>query len=222
LEDRLSRHAEAIRESIIQGKVSISEFRAALLDVPYVERDAWVDAIFQLDGCGEDTPELPQGCVPYLPCAVTALLQIAEKAPVTAADVFVDIGSGAGRAAVLMHLLTGASSLGIEIQATHLQTARELVKRLCLSKVTFVQGDAAEISPAYAEATVFFLYCPFSGVRLERFLNQIEALAQERAISICTVDLPLPEIRWLDLCFSNDEDVRIYRSRNVSSLSLPK
>lgn len=215
MEERYYRHAETIRESIIQGKISTTEFRAAFLDVPYVERDAWVDAIFQLDGCGEDTAELPQGCVPYLPCPVDALLRIAEQVPVQSTDVFIDIGSGAGRAAVLMHLLTGASSVGIEVQAAHLQTSRELAQRLRLSSVTFVQGDAVEMSAAYSTGTVFFLYCPFSGPRLVRFLERIEVIAQMRSISVCTVDLPLPEAPWLQLHSPNDEEVRIYRSRKA-------
>jgi len=213
VDERFYRQAEIIRSKIVEKNISPLEFREALLEVPYVDRDSWVDVVLGLDECAEDGPELPRGCVPYLPCAVDALVRIAEKTPVNSTDVFIDIGSGAGRAAALIHLLTGAATIGIEVQTAHLKTTRQLAERLRLSNVTFVQGDAVEMLPADSGATVFFLYCPFSGVRLERFLNQIEGLAQERTISICTVDLPLPEMPWLELRFSNEEDVRIYRNK---------
>lgn len=212
MDERLLHDAEKIREQILRQTIFPEQFRAALLQVPYVEKDAWVNAVLGLDECAEDGPELPRGCVPYLPCPVDALVRIAECVPVQATDVLIDIGSGVGRAAALMHLLTGATCIGIEVQSAHVAQARALAERLRLSAVTFVPGDAAEMPFAYAAATVFFLYCPFSGPRLERFLSQIEKFAQQRQISICTVDLPLPEMRWFAPSMMED-DLRIYRSR---------
>lgn len=212
MDERLLHDAENIRARIIQQTISPEQFRAALLLVPYVDRDNWVNGVLGLEECAEDGPELPRGCVPYLPCAVDVLSRIAEQVPVRSSDVFIDIGSGVGRAAVLMHLLTGASTIGIEVQGAHVEKARELAERLRLSVVTFVYGDAAENSFAYSAPAVFFLYCPFSGPRLVRFLSQIEKFAQLHEVSICTVDLPLPELPWLEArCI--DGDVCIYRSR---------
>ena len=54
--------------------------------------------------------------MPYLPCPVDTLLRVIEHAPLGAADVFVDVGSGLGRAAALVHLLTGARAVGLEVQ----------------------------------------------------------------------------------------------------------
>lgn len=214
MDERLFHDAENIRERILRQTISPEQFRAALLHVPYVDRDNWVNAVLGSEECAEDGPELPRGCVPYLPCAVETLLRIAEFLPLRSTDIFVDIGSGVGRAAALMHLLTGATSFGIEVQWAHVEKARELAQRLRLSAVTFVHGDAVEMSSTYSAATVFFLYCPFSGPRLVRFLAQIEKFAEQHQISICTVDLPLPELPWLEAC-STDGDVRIYRSRTI-------
>ena len=91
-------------------------FRAALLDVPPAERDAWLDRLLGIDGLPDDDPALPRGCVPYLPCAVDAVLRVVDLAALTAADVVVDVGAGVGRAAALLHLLTGAAIVGIELQ----------------------------------------------------------------------------------------------------------
>jgi SAM-dependent methyltransferase len=191
-------------------------FRAALLDVPALERDAWVDAVFGLDELPEDGSDLPSGCVPYLPCAVDVLLRVADLVPVRSTDVFIDIGAGLGRAAVFMHLLTGASAVGIEVQSGHVGAARALAQRLGLSDVTFVQGDAVEVAAEFRTGSVFFLYCPFSGPRLVELLGHFEAIARTRAICVCTVDLPLPPCAWLEHEPLDFGDLAIYRSKAFS------
>jgi len=171
-----------------------------------------VDRAFGLDELPADGPALPSGCVPYLPCPVDALLRLLEHAPVRAADVFVDVGSGAGRAAALVHLLTGARAVGLEIQPALVAAARALASRLRLPDVSFVEGDAAELAPALACGSVFFLYCPFSGDRLDRFLTCLEPIARARPIRIGAVDLPLPPRDWLTLASMPSPELAIYRS----------
>src|SRR5689334_22751801 len=101
-----------MRSQINPDFVEPAAFRAALLDVPFLERDAWVDRVLGLNGPPEDGPELPNGCVPYLPCAVDVLLQAVKLAAIGPTDVFVDVGSGVGRAAAVVSLLTGARVIG--------------------------------------------------------------------------------------------------------------
>src|SRR5215469_14927659 len=101
--------AEHVRSRIERGQHDPSMFRAALLSIPPTERDAWLDLVFGLGELPDDGPELPRDCVPYLPCPVDALLRMVEQASVRPSDVFVDVGSGVGRAAALVHLLTGAA-----------------------------------------------------------------------------------------------------------------
>ena len=131
--------------------------RAALAAMPPFERDAWIDRALSLGVPPNDGPALPRGCVPYLPCPVDALLRLTEHAPVRGSDMFVDIGAGAGRAAALVHLLTGASVVGLEVQPQLVSAARALAARLSLSRVTFVEGDALQLTAALASGTVFFL-----------------------------------------------------------------
>jgi SAM-dependent methyltransferase len=176
-----------------------SLFRAALLRVPPDERDAWVDSILGLGDLPADGPDLPRGCVPYLPAPVDTLLRVVERAPVRPSDVFVDVGSGVGRAVALVHLLTGAPAVGLEIQAGLVRAARDLVKRLQLSRVSFIEGDGANLSGVVDTGSVFFLYCPFSGDRLARALAGLERIARTRAIRVCSLDAPLPACPWLAL-----------------------
>ena len=93
--------AENVRSSIERGSHDRAAFRAALLRVPPATRDGWLDVVLGLGDLPNDGRELPRGCVPYVPSAVDALLRIVEQAPVRASDIFVDIGSGLGRAAAL-------------------------------------------------------------------------------------------------------------------------
>ena len=187
-------------------------FRAALTVVPERERDVWLDRVFGLpDVPPPDGPELPRGCVPYVPCSVNTLLRMIELAGVGSDDVFVDVGSGVGRATALTHLLTGAGAIGIEIQPGLVRCARELAARLGTERVSVVEGDAAAVTGYISIGSVFFLYCPFGGARLERVLDQLESIAQMRTIRVCTVDLPLPARPWLEPV-SLAADLAVYRS----------
>ncbi len=204
--------AEGLRALLLARQVTPAMFRAALLAVPPAERDAWLDAVFELNGLPDDGPALPRGCVPYLPCSVDPILRMIDSAGVQASDVFVDVGAGIGRAALLVHLLTGAPAIGLEIQPALVHISRELTRRLNLPRYAAIEGDAVRLAGAITTATVFFLYCPFSGARLERLLDELEPIARTRQIRVCTVDLPLPPRPWLTLLSPPDEDLTVYRS----------
>jgi precorrin-6B methylase 2 len=147
-------------------------------------------------------------------------VHVADLVPIRSADVFVDIGAGAGRAAVLMHLLTGASAIGIEVQSGHVDVARALAVRLCIADVTFVVADAVQVAPDFATGSVFFLYCPFSGERLTTLLGHFETIARTRPICICCVDLPLPPCSWLERVGPDGGELSIYRSMATSIAEL--
>jgi hypothetical protein len=196
MDDRDVQSAEQVRRRIESGSHDRVAFRAALLAVSSGARDAWLDRVLGLGAPPDDGPELPRGCVPYLPCAVDVLLDIVDSADVGPADVFVDVGSGVGRAMALVHLLTDAAAIGIEIQAELVEAARG-VARVVSSRISNVHGDAAALTGWITLGSVFFLYCPFSGERLQRLLAELEAIARTRPIRVCCVDLPLPPCAWL-------------------------
>ncbi|AKJ03914.1 Hypothetical protein AA314_05540 [Archangium gephyra] len=129
-----------------------------------------------------------------------------------ASDVFVDVGSGVGRAAALVHLLTGASAIGIEIQPALVHASRDLATRLNALRFSPVQGDAAVLTGSITMGSVFFLYCPFSGERLEKVLDGLESIARTRPIRVCCVDLPLPPRPWLTCAEPPSGNLTVYRS----------
>src|SRR5688500_18197151 len=104
-----------LRSGLRGDRVTPATFAAALAEIPARDRDEWLDLLWDIDEIPADELDLPRGCVPYLPCAVATVLDAVRLASVTCDDVFVDVGSGAGRAALLAHLVTGAGCVGLEI-----------------------------------------------------------------------------------------------------------
>jgi SAM-dependent methyltransferase len=207
--------AEQVRQRIQHGAHDRLAFRAALLAVPRGSRDPWLDRVLGLGPPLDDGPELPRGCVPYVPCGVDALIEIVDRANVGPTDVFVDVGSGVGRATALVNLLTGAAVIGIEIQSGLVHVARD-VARLVSSRIANVHGDAVKLTGYVMTGSVFFLYCPFGGERLQNVLIDLEAIAQTRSIRVCCVDLPLPECAWLVAAEPRASgNVAVFRSAHV-------
>jgi SAM-dependent methyltransferase len=213
VEQSLLSSALRVQKEIAQGSSGGAGFRAALLAVPPLDRDAWVDRALGIEEVTEDGPELPVGSVPYLPCPVDAIVRAVDAASIGPADVFVDVGSGVGRAGLLVHLLTGASVIGVEIQSTLAARARQHAQRLNISRFSVIEGDAVELTGYLMIGTVFFLYCPFGGKRLEKVVDELKPVARTRPLRICAVDVPLPEREWLCPETDRKRDLVVYRSR---------
>jgi SAM-dependent methyltransferase len=189
--------AETMHARLREGPLDPAAFRKALLAEPSDIRDEWVNVVLGFEDIPDDGPELPRQGVPYLPSSVDALLRTVDLARIDASDVFVDVGSGAGRATSLVNLLTGAEAIGIEIQPALAAKARAVAARLRLYRVFYVEGDAATLIDTLSTGTVFFLYCPFGGERLRVVLSGLEALAKALPLRVACVDLPLPPCPWL-------------------------
>lgn len=187
-------------------------FTAALAEIAPDERDRWLDVLWDNHEIPGDDPDLPRGCVPYLPCPVASVLDALERAEVTRDDVFVDVGAGLGRAVLLAHLKTSASCIGLEVQATLVRNAQERADSLRLSRMRFLCCDAVESIRSLTTGTVFFLYCPFSGAHLRRFLDGLEDVARARPIRVCCVDMPPLQAEWLARMPSTLPSVDVYRS----------
>jgi hypothetical protein len=211
MDERDVRSAEQLRQRIQDGVHDRLAFRAALLAVPFDSRDEWLDRVLGLGAPPDDGPELPRGCVPYLPCRVDALIEVVDCAQVGPTDVFVDVGSGVGRAMAFVHLVSGAAAIGIEIQSGLVHAARD-VARAVSSTISNVHGDAVQLTGRMLVGSVFFLYCPFTGERLRQVVAELQAIAQTKPIRVCCVDLTLPACEWLTADPTASRSVTIYRS----------
>ena len=120
----------------------------------------------------------------YEPTPVSALLELVDRVPLTGADRFVDIGSGLGQVALLVHLLTGVEAIGLEVLPTYVDHARSEAARLGVGRVAFRQGDAR--SADLCRGTVYFLYSPFQGEMLRTVIGRLRREACERRLTICS------------------------------------
>jgi ubiquinone/menaquinone biosynthesis C-methylase UbiE len=143
---------------------------------------------------------------------VATVLQTLEQAQVTPDDVFVDVGAGIGRAALLAHLLTGAGCIGLEVQPDLVHAARARADWLARERMRFIEGDAVDLVRLMSTGTVFFFYCPFGQDRLHRILDDLQELARAREIRICLVDLPPVERPWLRAVPPMSVDVAVHWS----------
>ncbi|HYQ18007.1 MAG TPA: hypothetical protein VEQ58_19675, partial [Polyangiaceae bacterium] len=75
MHDAERQSAERFRRLIGEGHATPALLRKALSRLAPGADDAWLDFVLELEPALEDGPELPRGCVPYLPCATRALLQ---------------------------------------------------------------------------------------------------------------------------------------------------
>lgn len=129
---------------------------------------------------------------------VRVLLDLVDHVSLEADDRFVDLGSGLGRAAILVHWLTGVSAEGIEVQPAYCAYATALVANLGLERVRFQRADASEAD--LSRGTVYYLFTPFKGRILRLVWQRLEQEAQSRSITVCTygaVSLSAARQRWL-------------------------
>ena len=136
----------------------------------------------------------------YQPTPARAILDLIERAGIGPEDVFCDLGSGLGRVVLLVALLTGARSRGVEFEPAYSEHAQRCASALNLRGVELVCADAREAS--LADGTVYFLYTPFRGALLQQVLARLHTEARNRPIRVCTFGPCTAEVArssWLRL-----------------------
>lgn len=192
MEHSLEAHARSARTRIARGELRGGELSALIGAVPALDRDAFVDELLAIPPPPPDEP-LPAGAVPYLPCGVDDVLAVIRELPIAATDQVVVAGSGLGRVAFLIHLLTGATTRGIEIQRGLVERARGLSDELGLA----VAFDHANLADVELDGSVVVVYAPCNGALWTRVVERIAALARRRRIAVGAVgiELEVPGLR---------------------------
>jgi hypothetical protein len=168
------------------------------LDADYL--DVFINGVLDIGYPPEETRALQSGMIGYHPTPARVILALIEHARLQMDDVFYDLGSGLGRVALLVGLLTAAQARGIEYEPAYCAYAQERADHLRLSRVAFLNVDAREAD--YTDGTVFFLYTPFTGHLLRAVLAQLAAVARRRPITLaaygaCTHDVAQQD--WLQV-----------------------
>ena len=154
-------------------------------NLEYDSLDVLVAGILGTDRLLDDDSAKPlPEMIPYQPTPARIILEIVKQADLSPHDIFVDIGSGLGVVATLVSLLSGADSIGIEVQPSYCRRPSECVRRLNLSNVRFVCQDARHAD--FSVGTVFYMYTPFKGAMLQQVLERLHAEGRRRRIRLCT------------------------------------
>ena len=188
---------ESVRTEIVRGgrpdtllqwlRSSTSRYESGgpLPGMGFDWRDELVSSILQFSEPDElDRYRLPE-MVPFQPTPVRHILDLIDASLLSEDDVFVDLGSGLGHVPLLVSMLKGVRSVGIEVQAAYVESAQECARSLRLNRVGFVAADAraADLS----SGTVFYLYTPFKGSILADVLSMLRRESMRRSIKICSL-----------------------------------
>ena len=184
-----------LREKIRAGICTGASFRETI--GRYIEHD-----VSQADKVGYDNLDdfinglLPDQAIPeaiierepemvfYQKTPARIIFELAELANLEPDDVFFDLGSGLGQVAILVNLISGAITKGVEYEPAYCNYATTCARQLNLSNVEFINIDAR--LAGYSQGTVFFLYTPFEGEILQTVLELLEKESLIRAIRIFT------------------------------------
>ncbi len=153
-------------------------------DVGYDALDALVNGLLWIDVALEEIREKEPNMVFLQPTPARIVLELVEKSKITQADIFYDLGSGLGQVAILVGLLTGAKTRGVEFEPAYCDYAERCARELGLDHVEFINLDARDAD--YSDGTVFFMYTPFTGKLLQEVLEKLKHESRNRAIRICT------------------------------------
>lgn len=164
----------------------------------YDNLDLFINRLLFPGAIPEQTKDLEPEMVYYQKTPARVVFELAEKCRFTKDDVFFDLGSGLGQAAILINLLTGVTARGIEFEPAFCKYAQDRAAKLNLPGVTFMNADARKAD--YSAGTVFFLYSPFVGEMLREVLELLRKEALYRKIRVITYGPCTPQAalqNWL-------------------------
>ncbi|HEX4019516.1 MAG TPA: hypothetical protein VHX63_00085 [Acidobacteriaceae bacterium] len=205
----------------LQDSESRNESKSPLPGLGFDCRDELLSGVLQLREPGEPDLQRSPEMEPYQPTPVRHILHLIAAAALAEEDVFVDLGSGLGHVPLLVSMVTGARSLGIELHAAYVASAQECAQSLHLSRVRFIPQDAraADLS----SGTVFYLCSPFHGSILTAVLSALRMESTRRPIKICSLGpctRTIANESWLKASALPDTGrITVFDSAEVHSLS---
>ena len=169
----------------LEDSATDNEPRCPLPGLGFDYRDELVSGVLQLPEPSAPNLQPSPEMVPYQPTPVRHVLHLIAAASVAEDDVFVDLGSGLGHVPLLVSMVTGAQSLGVEVQAGYVASAQKCAQSLGLSRLQFIAQDARDAD--LSRGTTFYLYSPFKGSILADVLSALRRQSMRRPIKICSL-----------------------------------
>lgn len=222
-EDLFQRLREELASSMepsvtVRRQIGVYVDRRTVRDpVGYDDLDVFINGLFGIDTEPVETRRLQPGMIGYQATPIRFIFDLVERIALGPDDVFYDLGSGLGRVALLVGLLTPADIRGIEYDPGYCDYARQRAQHLPVSRVQFINADARVAD--VADGTVFFMYTPFRGNLLHDVLDRLKREAHRRPMTIATYGPCTTEVAqmdWLTLLGSeapDDRDLAVFGRR---------
>jgi hypothetical protein len=194
--EEIDRHLfKQLREQICSGNYTEGSFKKMICKyrdgdisqsgkIGYDNLDTFINALLADHPLPEATVAREPEMVFYQQTPARIILDLAERARLSPSDVFYDIGSGLGQVPILVNLLTGAKTRGIEYEPAYCDYATTCASQLNLPNVAFFNTPAQ--NGEYTDGSVFFMYTPFEGAMLQQMLELLKKESRKRTISIFT------------------------------------
>jgi SAM-dependent methyltransferase len=107
----------------------------------------------------------------YMPTSYADLLKVFRRTNLGSDDVFVDLGSGMGRAVFLASYLGVRKSIGLELVPSLHEAAEANQRRGDWSNVQFYLGDARDT--IFPDVTLLWMFNPFGPAIMEEMLAKL-------------------------------------------------
>lgn len=210
----------SIRDAIRRGEGRVA--LAPWLDVGipsgqhYDVLDHMLAGVLSIEEPDVEYPAPPSEMVFYQPTPARHIIDGVSRARIVPSDVVLDLGAGLGHVPILVNVLTGARTLGVDREPAYVARAMEAVRGLELRDVDMIAGDARDAD--FSEASVFYLFTPFVGTVLRDVVAKIEREARRRPVRVvslgpCTRTFArMPWLRSDDAVPSTADRIVVFRS----------
>jgi hypothetical protein len=152
--------------------------------VGYDRLDRLVTGILDGDHLPEPRLELEPEMVLHQRTPARVIFELVRRAKLGPPDCFYDLGSGMGHVTTLVHLLSGATARGVEVEPAFCEYAQARAAALRLTQVEFINTDARRAD--YAQGTIFYMYTPFEGTMLVEVLERLRERSRSGPIRLAT------------------------------------
>ena len=198
----------ALKSKIYEYFVDSPSTELEYSDYEYDNLDFLINGIFHIQDIPEETIVRDPEMVYYQKTPARIIFELADKAGFEECDVFYDIGSGLGQPTIIVNLLTGVKSKGVEFEPTFCNYANKCASELKTKNIEFIHSDARLLD--YSDGTVFFLYTPFTGKILADVLSILHQRSKKGTIRLFTYGPCTFEVNkqnWLNPMNTKNEDM---------------
>lgn len=150
----------------------------------YDHLDSFLNGIFAFKNLPVETRARETEMVYYQKTPARIIFEIIKRTEFNPQDVFYDLGSGLGQVVMLVNLLTGVVSRGVEFEPAFCDYAKNCAADLNLNDAAFINIDARYAD--YTSGAVFFMYTPFEGNMLRDVLAKLHHDTNGRKIKVFT------------------------------------